>query len=255
MESQLKTLALVVEYDGTDFSGWQIQPNARTVQESIEHALQKLTGESLRIIGAGRTDAGVHARGQVAHTIIGEEFTIPLNKIAIAINSVLPKDIRIVKSNLFKKKFHARFDAIAREYSYTLSTKESVFTRHFTTYFKYSIDFQKLCQVSEVFVGQHDFTTFSKINSSTQSYICIVEKCFWEELDKSRYRLHIKADRFVYGMVRALTGAMLEFACNRIRIDDIRSALTAKDRSLCPALAEPQGLVLEKVYYPKEYYF
>jgi tRNA pseudouridine38-40 synthase len=216
MEKQLRTLVLVIEYDGTDFSGWQIQPNARTVQESIEQALIKLTGQNLRIIGAGRTDAGVHARGQVAHSIINEEFTIPIHKIAIAINSVLPKDIRIAKANLLNKKFHARFDAIAREYSYTLSTKESVFTRHFSTYFKYPIDFQKLSEVCEVFIGKYDYTTFSKFNSSTHSYICNVEKCYWEELDKSRYRLHIKADRFVYGMVRALTGTMLEFACSRI---------------------------------------
>jgi len=253
LENKINTLALIIEYDGTNFSGWQIQPNSRTVQETIELALQKLTGKDIRIIGAGRTDSGVHAKGQVAHAIVGKEFTIPSDKIAIAINSVLPKDIRIQKAKIFVKEFHARFDAVAREYSYTLTTKESVFLRHFTTYYKYPLDFEKLSDVAALFLGNHDFTTFSKLNLSTKSYICNVEKCDWEKLNENCYQLHIKADRFVYGMVRALTGTMLEFAGSRITVDQIKDSFAAKNRSLCPALAEQQGLILEKVYYPEEF--
>jgi len=249
----LRTLAIIIEYDGTNFSGWQIQPNARTVQETIEQSLYKLTNQNHRIFGAGRTDAGVHARGQVAHAIIDEGFTIPEDKIDVAINSKLPKDIRIVKSKIFSSEFHARFDAIAREYSYTLALRESVFSRHFTTYYKYHLDFHKLSEAATFFVGKHDYTTFSKLNESTRSYICDIEECYWEKLDDYHYRLHIKADRFVYGMVRALTGTMLEFAGGRMTKDNLKSALLHKNRSLCPALAEPQGLVLEKVYYSNKF--
>jgi tRNA pseudouridine38-40 synthase len=246
---KMRTLVLLIEYDGTNFSGWQIQPNARTVQETIEQSLNKLTEQKYNIIGAGRTDAGVHARGQVAHALIDNKFSIPDTKIAIALNSRLPKDIRIRAARIIDRDFHARFDAIAREYSYTISLRESVFTRHFTTYFRYPLDFHKLNETAECFIGKHDFTTFSKLNDSTRSYVCDIEKCFWQEIDGLSYRLSIKADRFVYGMVRCLTGAMLEYAGGRMTLNEIKVALSKRDRSLCPALAAPQGLILEKVYY------
>ena len=131
-----KTLAMILEYDGTNFSGWQIQPNARTIQQEIENAMKVLTGRDISIIGAGRTDSGVHANGMVAHAKIDDDFPIPENKLAIAINSRLPADVRIKKAKFFEIPFHARFDAVAREYSYAITTEETVFNRFFQTYYK-----------------------------------------------------------------------------------------------------------------------
>ena len=131
----MRTLALQIEYDGTNFSGWQIQPNIRTVQQEIETALEKLCGFPFSIQGSGRTDKGVHSRGQVAHTTIDDRFKIPADKIAFVISSILPKDIRIRKAKIFNTKFHARFNAIAREYSYTVAQQKSVFNRFFISYY------------------------------------------------------------------------------------------------------------------------
>lgn len=248
----MRTLVLLIEYDGTDLSGWQIQPNARTVQEDIEKALLKLTGKRYGLSGSGRTDAGVHAAGQCAHAGIDYDFTIPENKVALALNSNLKKDIRIKNAKIINRQFHARFDAVAREYSYSIATRESVFTRFFSTYYRYIFDPDLLNQAAGIFTGEHDFTTFSKLNESTKSYVCNVEKCKWSRVDEYTYRLKIKADRFVYGMVRALTGVMLEAASGKISINEIEKALKEKDRKYSVALAPPQGLILEKVYYTRE---
>lgn len=247
------TLALLIEYDGTRYGGWQVQENSATVQGSIEKALYQISERKISIIGAGRTDAGVHAAGQVAHARLGFEFPVAKEKIAKALNANLPKDIRIIKANMLNRDFHSRFDAIAREYSYTFVTRDSVFLSHFAAVIKYKIDKQKLSEASEIFLGEHDFTTFSKFNADTPKYVCRVNKCKWTAHDQISFRLEIKADRFVYGMVRSLVGAMVDAARGKRAVSELRNALEAADRSLNSPLAAPQGLVLEKIYYPPEF--
>ena len=249
----MKNLLLRLEYDGTNFAGWQIQPNARTVQGDLEKAFLKTFGVELSVVGAGRTDAGVHARGQVAHVFLKDGANeIPEDKITKAVNSCLPKDVRLRNAILLKEPVHARFDATAREYSYTITTEESVFKRFYAWTPKSPFNKNLLKAASEVFKGTHDFTTFSKFNSETKHYRCDVTNCEWTEIDEKTLRLKIRANRFVYGMVRALTGAMMDAARGRRTPDELQRSLLLKDRSLSSPLAPPEGLVLERIYFPAE---
>jgi tRNA pseudouridine38-40 synthase len=246
------TLLLRVEYDGTNYSGWQIQPNARSVQQELETAWYKLTGVRTSIIGAGRTDAGVHGRGQIAHLRLHEDFKIPEHKITVAFNSRLPKDIRIWAVQLTEREVQARFDAISREYSYSISTQESVFNRSFCWQVRFPFNAHRLHDAANLFLGVHNFTTFSKINHDTKNYVCSVSVCEWTEFEHGA-QLRIKSDRFVYGMVRSLVGVMMDIARQRRTVEEVRSALERMNRRFISPLAPPQGLVLEKVCYPEEF--
>jgi tRNA pseudouridine38-40 synthase len=249
---KIRTLALKIEYDGTRYGGWQIQPNTISIQSEIKSALKKLTDFEFIVTGAGRTDAGVHARGQVASIRIDNNFHIPESKISLAINSVLPEDIKIICAKIINNDFHARFDAIAREYSYFIHLKEDVFKRNYSLLYKYPFDFNILRESAEVFTGEHNFTTFSKFNSSTVNYVCNVEIAKWDKINDFSYRFTIKSDRFVYGMVRAIVGAMLDASRGKRTINDLRDTLLKCDRSYISPLAQPHGLFLEKIYYPEE---
>ncbi|MCZ2133472.1 MAG: tRNA pseudouridine(38-40) synthase TruA [Bacteroidetes bacterium] len=248
-----ETLLLRIEYDGTRYAGWQYQENARSVQEVLQNALQKISGLSLPVIGAGRTDSGVHARGQIAHIELPKPLGIPENKIPIAFNTRLPKDIRITGGQYFQRPIHARFDACAREYSYLMSKTDSIFGRHFRWFMPFPYDSDALFESAAIFLGKHDFTTFSKRNDDTPRYDCNVEICRWSRIDENTVRLQIKSDRFVYGMVRALTGVMLEIARKRRTFDEVKRALAACDRTLCSPLAAAEGLTLEAIYYPSAF--
>ena len=254
--SERITHVLKIEYDGTHYSGWQRQSNGMSVQQTIEDALKKLTGHEIPIIGSGRTDAGVHARGQVAHfKTPAEIFSIPRNKIVRAINSRLPKDIRILAHCIPLGDFHCTRDAMYREYSYSISQIEHVFQRYFTTYYPYTLNESRLHSSGELFLGEHDFTSFSKKNPSTKSYICNVKKCEWRK-SGDIFTLHIGANRFVYAMVRSIVGAMLEYARGTISKEELIRLLNHPTRSALmkrPPVAEPQGLVLEKVEYPEHF--
>lgn len=246
----MQTLALCIEYDGTNYFGWQKQKNAVSVQQKVEEAVAAILGIYVPVVGAGRTDTGVHARGQVAHARLEKLCRIPESNLIRAFNSKLPPDIRITNLRLLDGKFHARFDAIAREYSYTISSVKSVFSRLFAFYPDYPFDIGILLESASVFLGVHDFSTFSKSNPDTKSYVCNVKICRWSK-HKNFLRLRIKADRFVYGMVRSLTGAMLDIARGKRTMGEVRESLGRADRSLISPMAPPQGLVLEKIYYPK----
>lgn len=246
------TLLLRVEYDGTNYSGWQNQLNAPTIQHELEKAWYKLTAVRSSVIGSGRTDAGVHGRGQIAHILLHDGFKIPEHKIAVALNSRLPKDIRITGAQITERNVQARFDAISREYSYSISTEQSVFHRNYCWHIHFPFDVQLLHESGKLFIGTHDFTTFSKLNHDTKNYVCSVSICEWTEFHHS-VRLRIKSDRFVYGMVRSLVGVMMDIARNRRSLEEVKDALAQKDRRLISTLAPPQGLVLEKVCYPEEF--
>lgn len=254
--SERITHVLKVEYDGTHYAGWQRQSNGMSVQQTIEDALKKLTGNEIPIIGSGRTDAGVHARGQVAHFKVPIEiFSIPHDKIVRAINSRLPKDIRVLEHSIPQGDFHCTRDAMYREYSYAVSQVEHVFQRYFTTYYPYPLDESRLLSSGSIFFGEHDFTSFSKNNPSTKSYVCNVTKCEWRK-SGDIFILHIGANRFVYAMVRSIVGAMLEYARGTISKEELIRLLNHPTRNALmkrTPVAEPQGLVLEKVLYPEHF--
>lgn len=253
----MKKLIIKIEYDGGRYGGWQRQKNNNSIQEEIENALNLISGfkpdeRIVKITGAGRTDAGVHARGQVAHCDLPDQFRIPKRRICSALNSRLPEDIRISASLVRDMEFNSRFDAIAREYSYTFTQTESVFTRSYAPLVRFPIDFNLLNKCAAIFLGEHDFTTFSKHNPATHSYICNVKICEWQEYETGLFKLRIKADRFVYGMVRSLTGVMIDAARGKRTLDNIKESLDKKDRKFISPVAPAKGLILERIYYPEE---
>lgn len=249
----MKTIVLCVAYDGTNYSGLQNQKTAPTIQEELERAMQQTCGYHAHVIAAGRTDAGVHAQGMVTHSRVRDDWAIPEHKIRLALNSRLPRDIRVMGAQFRNDdRFHARFDAIAREYTYTVCMQENPLTRLYCWQPRKSFDVELLADSAILFRGEHDFTTFSKLNEDVSSYICTVDICEWTRIDNQTLQLRIKANRFVYGMVRALTGAMMDAARGKRTLDELADALAARDRSLSSPMAPAQGLVFEQAHYPEE---
>lgn len=266
----IRTIVFSIQYDGSNFNGWQSQINKRTVQGEFEKALKNLFGENLKAIISGRTDTGVHAHNQVISVRISQEIAnkirVPKEKLSKVMNNYLPTDIMVNKSNYLDYDFNARFDAVAREYSYYITNVNNVFDYKY----KYQInrfdlpqnyklfkplDLNLLNQVSEIFVGNHDFTTFSKVNNDIGHYRCYVEFSYWEKIDEMNYVYRVKANRFVYSMVRTLVGNILYFNtknCN-LNIIDLKENLKAMDRSLSFGIAPSNGLYFEKVYYPEKF--
>lgn len=247
-------LALKLEYDGTRFSGWQRQPNALTVQELIDNALQSILGIEITSNGAGRTDKGVHARNQYCSIELLETPQIPLSQLIKALNMNLPKDIRILNAALFEN-FHARYDALFREYSYTITLKENVFNNRFATFIKYHINLDLLFESALLFRRKDDFSTYSKLNITKINPVCNVVISRWRLLDNFTLQYHIKANHFLYGMVRSLVGAMIDCARGKRSIEDLEKSLIAKNRNLNSPLIDSKGLILEKIYYPEQIEF
>lgn len=244
----MQTLILLIEYDGINYSGWQIQPNARSVQEEIEKAVSKLFGESIKIIGSGRTDAGVHSKGQVASATINQQV-IPEEKLKIAINSELPEDIKILNAVYFEGKFDARRDAISRVYEYFIGWDISVFERYYVTNSKKPLNLNLLNQAAQIFIGKHDFTTFSKINPDIKNNVCTIHQSSWEKVSETKLKFTVEANHFLYGMVRALVGSMLDFERGKYSLDYLIDCLDNPDRSKYIYFAPSNGLYLTRVHY------
>lgn len=247
-----RTIVFLIEYDGTNYSGWQRQKNSNSIQETIERAIETVSGKKAFVIGAGRTDAGVHAVGQVAHARIDETFPIPERKIVSAINSALPLDIRILDAKVTTEQFHSTKDAIAREYSYLVTTENSVFLRNYAFFFPFEMDLEKLNKASKIFVGEYDFSPFAKKNPSTKNYVCCIEKSEWIQISSNLFCFTIKANRFVYGLVRSLVGVILDCMRGRRTIAEVENALRTGRKEFPSPLAKAKGLYLTNVYYPSE---
>ncbi|GAB1372531.1 tRNA pseudouridine(38-40) synthase TruA [Candidatus Kapaibacterium sp.] len=245
----MRTLKLIIQYDGTNYSGWQIQKNSCTIQEVLEIAIFATTGSYYNTIAAGRTDAGVHAFGQVVSVAIDDNFKIPEKRILYSFNSKLPKDIRIIECDVLDHPFHARFDAKNREYVYFLSNKYDIFSRNYTTFIKFPFDKQALIESAKVFMRKDDFTSFSKYNPDNVNPVCDITLSQWEHLDDNKMIYKVRANHFLYGMVRSLVGVMLDVAKGKRSIENVMESLAQKDRNLNSPLVKPNGLFLNKVIY------
>ena len=233
-------------YDGTKLHGWQIQSNERTVQGDIESAISLIfPNESVSLIGAGRTDAGVHAIGQVANVKLPDKLSA--KQLIKAINGNLDRDIRIKSIEEISNKFHARFSAMSREYKYCLSKNNNPICRNFSSIIKYNIDIRLLNKCTKIILGKHDFTSFSKANAEVNHKICIIYMACWEET-KDLFIFRIRSNRFLQHMVRFLVGTMLEVGRGKYSVADFDCLLINKSNknAIC---APPQGLFLKEVYY------
>ncbi len=239
---------LTIQYDGTKYNGWQSQPDGNTVQDKITEAIRQITNEDVNVVGSGRTDAGVHALGQVAN------FRIPIEldvyKFQHSLNAVLPADISVTKLEKAHWNFHARFYAKKRTYFYLLAKFKSPF------YAKYSwynttfndLDITKLNEISQTLSGEHDFTSFTRKKIETPNRICNVYQIRWSG-NKNFVIFRITANRFLRGMVRTVVGTLLELSSESDAAGKLKELLENKNRELAGQAAPAQGLFLYKIEY------
>jgi tRNA pseudouridine38-40 synthase len=235
-----------MEYDGTDFVGWQTQPNGRSVQEEITKVLDQVLQESVNVIGAGRTDSGVHARGQVAN--LRTNSTLSTGAVLNALGGLLPEDICVYSVEEVPEDFHARYSARERLYRYYISFKPSAIGRRYQWYVKYDLDFEILNSIATQVVGEHDFESFCKADSAADSFVCTVNTSAWMRAHAGLI-YEVRANRFLRGMVRALVGTMVDIARGFTPPEEFPRILTAKDRRKAGLAAPAQGLFLEEVLY------
>ncbi len=245
----MNRIALLLAYDGTDFFGYQVQPNRRTVQGVIEEALTKIhKGERIRVYSSGRTDTGVHARSQVVH------FDSPLQlhdqQWKKALNSLLPEDVRVLNAAYAPSDFHARFDCKEREYRYRLlrSEEPDVFRRRYTYHFPHPLSIDAMKEAARYLVGTHDFSSFCSANASVEDKVrTIYEINLFEEDDELVFQL--RGNGFLHNMVRIIVGTLLEVGVGKRTPENVKSILLKKDRTLAGKTAPGHGLYLWAVRY------
>lgn len=244
----MKRFFMYLSYDGTKYNGWQTQPNGTTIQETIEKALSTLLRTETPIVGAGRTDAGVHALKMVAHFEADMNDYSP-QALTDKLNAFLPPDIAIQKIVGVKTDAHARFDAISRTYRYYVSTEKNPFK--INTHYRYNgeLNIEKMNECADVLFEFEDFTSFSKVHTDVKTNNCKIMYAKWERVD-SDYIFTIKADRFLRNMVRAIVGTLLEAGRNRLEPRGMRRIINAKDRRVAGSSVSGHALFIEDIEYP-----
>jgi tRNA pseudouridine38-40 synthase len=238
-----------IAYDGSQFSGYQVQPGKRTVQLEVERALAKIhKGNPVKIFASGRTDAGVHARGQVIH--FDSPLAIPEDRWVTALNSLLPKDIAVGSTEKAAEGFHSRFDANGKEYRYFIYRGKirSPFERHYAYHYPYHLDIGAMREAAEHLLGTHDFSSFCASKTDVEDKVREIRKVRVEEAG-DMLELHFTGSGFLYNMVRILTGTLLEAGAGTREPGSIPEIISGRDRSLAGKTAPAEGLYLWKVFY------
>ena len=244
----MRRIALIIEYDGTNYVGWQIQPNGKAIQEVIDDAFFRLIGERPVLHASGRTDSGVHARAQVAH--FDTECRIPADKFCYALNTRLPDDIRIKASMEVPADFHSRFCVREKHYVYSVNNAPhaSAFSRSTALHVHYPLDIERLNEAAKLFLGTHDFNAFRSSGSTPTSTERTIFESEWTK-DGSMLRYHVAGSGFLYNMVRIMTGTMLRIGLGFEEPGIINDALSAADREFAGDTAPAHGLMLWRVKY------
>ena len=242
----LRNIKIVLEYDGTDFCGWQIQPGVRTVQEELQNSLNKIFQHKINVTGAGRTDSGVHAKAQVASFKV--DTPMPTKTIFAALNGTLPKDVRIISAEHVDMDFNPRYDAIKRHYCYYITKRERAIYRNYMWCIKNNLDVNKMQQASNYLAGKQDFKTFCQAGADLKHHFCTVEKILWEQKDDV-LTLNIIANRFIHSMVRIIVGTIVDVGRGYTPVEAIPEILASRDRRKAGQTAPAKGLFLEKIYY------
>ena len=254
--SQVRNIRLLIEYKGTSFAGWQFQPNQCTVQGEIEHAIFRVTGQKTTLIGAGRTDSGVHALGQVAN--FQTEHPLESIRFRDALNFHLSDDIRIRRSEEVAPTFHARFDATWRRYRYILASERSAIYRDLRWENESAVRRELLDQAAQMILGEHDFSSFCVTASLKESNLCTISHSRWQQIGPVLV-YEIRGNRFLHGMVRSLVGGMVNLAAEQqdsnvlnLTLDDFQNTLQGNRPDRVVFTAPAHGLYLVAVGYPKE---
>lgn len=242
---------LQCSYKGTHYHGWQIQPNAISVQEVLAKSLSTMLHEEIAVVGAGRTDTGVHASFFVLH-FNSKSINIPDNFI-YKLNSFLPSDIAVQKLWKVDDEAHARFGALSRTYKYYISTEKNPFITETSYRYTKPLDLDKMNEAAKTLFNYEDFTSFSRLHTDVKTNNCKIFQAEWKE-DNSQIIFTIKADRFLRNMVRAIVGTLLEVGRGKLSIDEFKKIIESKNRGAAGASAPAQGLFLAGIEYPKEVY-
>lgn len=237
---------LTIQYDGTNYSGWQIQTNANSIQQEIARAINIILKEEVNLIGSGRTDAGVHAIGQIAN--FKTEKEIDLYKFKFSLNSILTEDISILSIEKVDEKFHSRFDAKKRTYLYLISQFKSPFFKRYSYYYPQQLNLERLNELSNLFTGKKNFASFCKKQSEVENKICDVYEISWF-IQSDLVVFRISADRFLHGMVRAIVGTLLNAEKKESSEEYIKQVFNSEKREAAGEAVPAKGLFLYKVEY------
>ena len=245
----MRRIRTIIAYDGTDYVGWQTQPNGVAVQETIERAIREVTGEQTTLQGSGRTDSGVHARAQVAHFDTGARMAA--DKFAVALNTHLPPDVRVLFSEEVSPDFHARFSAKEKQYRYFVQTgpHADVFARRYALHAYMPLDLELMNEAAALAVGAHDFSAFMSTGREVDTAVRTLSLSRWEKQGKFLVYT-VQGNGFLYNMVRILVGTMVGMGSGRIPRDSMEKALASLSRKDAGPTAPPHGLVLWRVKYP-----
>jgi len=254
----MRRVAILIEYDGTDFVGWQIQGKGRTVQAVLESSIREGFGEAQRIIGSGRTDSGVHATGQVAHFDL--RHSIPIEKLSDALNSKLPADVQILDAKEVPNTFHARRDAKKRRYRYYLcsGSRRPVIDRRKTGWTPYRLDEKAMNSAAQYWIGKHDFTSFRSSHCQAESPVrsidlFTIERNQENPLQKNLIVFTVEARAFLQNQIRIMVGTLIEIGRGAEKIEWAKDVLEKKDRNCAGQTISPSGLIFEKIFYSDNY--
>ena len=244
----MKRVKLIVAYDGTNYCGWQVQINGITVEEVLNKTLSELCHEDIKVIGASRTDSGVHALGNVA--VFDTESGIPGEKFSFALNQRLPEDIRIQESCQVADDFHPRYCDTIKTYEYKILNRrfDMPTERLYSTFVYYPLDIDKMKRAAAVLVGEHDFKSFCGNNKMKKSTVRTIYDITIAE-EEGYLRMTFHGNGFLQNMVRILTGTLLEVGYGRMHAEDMETVLASRDRQMAGPTAPPHGLMLLEVEY------
>ena len=238
---------VTLSYDGTRFHGWQVQPNGISVQEELQRALSLLLRADIQVTGAGRTDAGVHARMMVAHFDFDGE--VDCKQLVYKLNRLLPHDIAIQKVEPVNNEMHARFSATSRTYFYYIHTEKSPFECRYSCELHYPLDFNLMNQAAALLLDYEDFGAFCKSHADVKTTLCKVTCAQWHQVSPSKWYFEITANRFLRNMVRAVVGTLIEVGRGRMTLDDFRKVIEGKRRTEAGESMPGNALFLQEIKY------
>ncbi|WP_040327554.1 tRNA pseudouridine(38-40) synthase TruA [Clostridium ihumii] len=244
----MKNIRLSLEYDGTNYFGWQKQKNKITIQGVLENTLLEITKEEIEVIGCSRTDSRVHSRGYICNFITNS--SIPSEKFKEVLNVKLPNDIAVLKSEEVPMEFHSRYNCVGKTYSYTILQRSirAAIDRNIVYHCKYSLDVEKMQEACKYFIGKHDFSALKNTGSSVKTSVRTIKDLRIEK-NNDYIKIFVSADGFLYNMVRIIVGTLIDVGTKKIDPKDIETIINSLERKNAGKTVPPQGLCLEKVYY------